>query len=140
MNEEKDNWSLKEYRQNESAERWFFRKNLEPAVPVGCIEYPYVVYLTFHYVPRDNSGLPSKVDEGEFFRIEDEEVAVLEDDGLAVQVASVLKGGIKDLIFYTSNPDEFLRRASRFRDTYPQYRVACEITRDSKWEHYSEFP
>lgn len=140
MTARKDEWILKEYRPEQSQQRWFFRKNLAPSVPVGSLQYPFVVYLTFHYVPRDDSGLPSNLDDTEFFRIEDQEVTVLEEDGLALQVASVLKSGVKDLIFYTCSPDEFLRRASRFRDTYPQYRVSCEITRDPKWEHYSGFP
>jgi hypothetical protein len=138
--ESNDQWSLKQVQPEESSEQWFFRKNLAPVVSPADPKYPFIAFLTFSYSPRDESGLPSNHDEEVFFRIEDEEIACLEVNGLSVQVASVLKSGIKDMLFYTRDPEEFLRIAERFRNQYPQYQVSCEIGEDPKWEQYEDFP
>ena len=63
MPSQTDDWSLKEYRPEGSPQRWFFRKNLAPEIAVRHPDYPYLVYLTFVYVPRDESGLPTTADE-----------------------------------------------------------------------------
>ncbi len=74
----KDDWSLKEYQPKRSPERWFFRQ--EPCA--GDFPTPsqlwFHSYLTFAYVPRDESGLPSMEDEETLFEIEDKELAGLE--------------------------------------------------------------
>ena len=135
-----DNWSLKEYRPKDSPEAWFFRKNLAPDIPVRHPDYGHSAYLTFAYQPRDESGLPTKEDEAILFRIEESELGSLLSDRLAVQIASVTKSGIKDLLFHTRDPQEFLRRAEWFRDTYTQFRVSCEISPDPEWSQYEDFP
>lgn len=135
-----DNWSLKECRPTDSPEVWFFRKNLAPEIPVRHPDYSYLAYLTFVYEPRDESGLPTKQDEDVLFRIEESELGPLLSDGLAVQIAAVTKCGIKDLLFHTRDPQEFLRRAERFRDVYTQFQVGCEITPDPEWSQYDDFP
>ena len=135
-----DNWSLKEYRPKDSPEVWFFRKNRAPEIPVRHPDYRFLAYLTFAYEPRDESGLPTKEDEDTLFRIEEEELGPLLSDRLAVQIAAVTKNGIKDLLFHTRDPQEFLRRAESFRDTYAQFRVGCEISPDPEWSQYEDFP
>lgn len=135
-----DNWSLIEYRPQGSPECWFFRKNLAPEIPPRHTDYPYLAYLTFAYLPRDDSGLPSDTDERVLFNIEDSGLADLLAGSLAVQIGAVTKRGIKDLLFYTRDPQEFLRRAERFRDTYTQFRVGCEISPDPEWSQYEDLP
>jgi hypothetical protein len=135
-----DHWSLKECRPKDSPEVWFFRKNLAPEIPVRHPDYRFLAYLTFAYQPRDESGLPTKEDEDTLFRIEESELGLLLADGLAVQIAAVTKGGIKDLLFHTRDPHEFLRRAESFRDTYTQFCVGCEISPDPEWNQYDDIP
>lgn len=135
-----DQWSLKQVQPKDSPEQWFFRKNLAPGVSPGDPQYPYIAFLTFSYSPRDESGLPSTSDEEILFRVEDEEIACLETNSLSVQVASVLKSGIKDMLFYTRDPEQFLRIAETFRNRYPEFKVSCEIGKDAKWEQYEDFP
>jgi hypothetical protein len=136
----KDDWSLKEYQPKGSPERWFFRKNLAPEIAPRHPSYGSIAYLTFAYVPRDESGLPSIADEETLFEIEDKELAGFEADSLAIQVGSVTKSGIKDLLFYTRDGHEFLRRAERFRSEYPQFKVGCQIGPDPQWAQYDDFP
>ena len=140
MSSRKDEWTLKEYGPQGSPERWFFRKNTAPAIPVGDSAYPHLAYLTFSYSPRDESGLPSKSDEEVLFRIEDEELRDLLADALAVQIGAVTKNGTKDLLFYTRDPEEFLHRAAQFRSKYPQFEVDCEVSEDPRWSQYDDLP
>jgi len=137
---ETDEWSLKEYHPKDSSEIWFFRKNLAPSVSAGAKSHEHVVYLTFHFQPRDTSGFPTNQDENTLFDIENYEIPKLEQDGLAVLVGAVLKPGIKDLIFYTRDPQGFLQAAIPIRDNNPQFCVECEISPDPEWGQYHDLP
>jgi Family of unknown function (DUF695) len=140
MSSHKDEWTLTEFCPDVSPERGFFRKNTAPEIAVGDPAYPYLVYLTFAYSPRDASGLPSESDDDVLFRIEEEELGDLMADALAVQIGAVTKNGIKDLLFYTRDAQEFLRRAEQFRTKYPQFEVGCEISKDPEWAQYGDLP
>jgi hypothetical protein len=135
-----DDWSLKEFHPKGTLERWFFRKNLAPNIDVGHPEYHYLAYLTFTYQPKDSSGLPNKEDNDSLYRIEESELEPLIRDALAIHVASVMKSGIKDLLFYTRDPKLFKSRSEWFLRTYPQFQIQCEISADPKWSQYSDFP
>lgn len=135
----RDEWTLMEYRPKDSPERWFFRKNLAPAIAPGHRDYGFIAYLTFHYHPRDASGLPSSEDEESFSHIQ-HQLEGLEIDGLSIHVAAVTKSGIRDFLFYTCDPNLFLWRAEDFRKTYSQFQVECEIKPDPQWNHYEDFP
>jgi hypothetical protein len=135
-----DDWALKEVLAPGSPERWFFRKNLAPAVAPAHPGYRHITYLTFSYSPKDESGLPSKRDDVVLTQIEESVSASLEADGLSVQVGAALKGGVKDLLYYTRDPERFLTVATQTRHDYPQYRVQCEIVEDPRWSQYDEFP
>ena len=92
-----DQWSLKEYRPNNSPKRGFFRKNLAPgAKPRGS--HSFIAYLTFHFEPRDESGLPSAEDNRLLSEVEADAFQELEGDGLAIHVATAMKDGVKDLL------------------------------------------
>ena len=136
----KNVWSLKKFQPKNSPERHFFRKNLFPVITPADPRYAFIAYLTFVYSPRDESGLPSSSDEEILVRVEDEEILCLEAKGLSVQVGTVLKSGIKDMLFYTRDPDEFLLMAKKFRDEYPQFNGSCEIANDAEWDCYRNFP
>lgn len=140
MHKQNDNWRLTEFNPNNSRECWIFRKNLAPIVSAQDRNYPFLAYLTFRYIPRDESGLPSIEDESILFRIEDNEVLDLQNDLLSVQVGAVLRNGVKDLLFYTRDPKEFMKRAERFRTDYVAFHVTCEITHDPDWSQYDDFP
>jgi hypothetical protein len=135
-----DDWRLSEYRPKGTQECWFFRKNLAPAITPGHRRYPWLVYLTLTFTPRDVSGLPSQDDVASLYKAEEDLLAVLESRQLAVQVAAVMKPGVRDLLFYTRDPEAFLKRALAFRNTVPQFSPACEVVRDPAWSHYEDFP
>jgi hypothetical protein len=140
MDNETDNWTLAQYRDPESPQIWIFRKNQAPSVKPGSASHPHVCYLTFGYVPEDASGLPSSEDATRLQNIEATDVLDLERGGLAVLVGVALKNGIKDFIFYTSDPKEFLVRAAAIRDSHIEFKLGCEVAKDKKWSHYLDFP
>ena len=132
-------WSLKEYLPKNSLKRGFFRKNLAPAVkPRGA--HSFVAYLTFHFEPKDESGLPSVEDSDLLAKLEEDAFVELQADGLAIHVATAMKDGVKDLLFYTRNAQEFLKRAEKYRYLYHQFDVKCETGPDPDWKHYKDFP
>jgi hypothetical protein len=132
-------WSLIEYLPKHSPKRGFFRKNLTPAVtPNGS--HSFVVYLTFRFEPMDESGLPSAEDSDLLATMEEDASQQLEADGVAVHVATAMKDGVKDLLFYTHDAKEFLRRAEKYRFLHDQFVVEYEIAPDAEWKHYKDFP
>jgi hypothetical protein len=135
-----DNWTLKEYGDPTSGERSIFRKNLSPGVIPGSTSHPYVCYLTFGFSPRDSTGLSSTEVEDQLVEIEEREIPTLEAQELSVLVGVVLKGGVKDFIFYTRNPDEFLARAEAIREGHPEFIMGCEVGPNPTWSHYTDFP
>jgi hypothetical protein len=102
-------WRLTEYLPKNSPKRGFFRKNLIPSVkPHGS--HSFVAYLTFHFEPKDESGLPSAQDSDLLATLEEDAFVELEAYGLAVHVATAMKDGVKDLLFYTLDAKAFLKR------------------------------
>ncbi len=72
--------------------------------------------------------------------MEEEELPSLEEGGLSVLVGVVLKAGVKDFIFYTSNAEQFLQRASKIRDAHPEFKMGCEIGNNPTWSQYKDLP
>jgi len=140
MTDPNDDWSLKEYRPPESLERWFFRKNLAPSPAPGDSRFRHVAYVTLHFEPRDQTGLPQTEVERLLFEIEECGLHELESRGQAIHVASVLKAGVKDLLFYTSDREAFLAEAAAFCALHSGFSIECKLAEDPDWKHYEEFP
>lgn len=140
MSSEANPWTLKQFQKDGAPDPWIFRKNAKPEIEPRHPDYNHVAYFTFHFVPRDPSGLPTKEDGDALYEIEDQRLGVLEADSLSIMVGVVLKPGIKDFIFYTRDAHEFLRRAAPIRDASFQFDVECEIGPDPEWTHYEDLP
>jgi len=50
-------------------------------------------------------------------------------------VATAMKDGVKDILFYTRNAQEFLKRAEKYRYLHHQFEVECEVSPDPDWKH-----
>jgi hypothetical protein len=140
MNGSRDDWTLKKWQSDKSLECRLFRKNLAPVIQPRDPEYPFLAYLTFTYEPRDASGLPTMADEDELIRVEKEEIPLLEEEGLAVLVGVVVKGGVKDFIFYTCDVEEFRFRTSQLIEKNSHLRVECSVEEDPAWSQYEDLP
>ena len=135
-----ENWTLTEYTDPESPQLWIFRKNLAPVIAPGSPSHPFICYLTVHFEPRDESGLPTSADSDRLEKIETQDIPAIERDESSVLIGVVLKDGIKDFVFYASDKDEFIRRATVVRDANPGFGFGLEINRDPEWEAYEDFP
>lgn len=130
-------WTLKELVDRTSGRSTIVRRRASP--PVSAYQrYEWIAYLTFLFHPRDDSGLPSSEDSDALRAIEEIAIPKLEAEGLGVLVAVVFGEGVKDFLFYTRDPEEFLARAEPIRDGSTRFRVGCEIKPDATWSQYRD--
>ena len=127
---ETDCWLLKKFTKPNSPTVGYFRKNESPTITPGHPAYPFQVYLTVNYIPKDETGLPSSADTEALYGFEEAAFAQLEQDEHAVMVASVVKSGVKDLLFYTRDPEEFSRRFDNLVAGFALFCPTYQIQRD----------
>jgi len=135
-----DDWKLLEYQPENSKELWFFRKNLGAKTLVGHRSLNTLVYFTLKYVPKDQSGLPAKEDSGVLYVFEENIIPLIEEATVSVMVASVLKAGVKDHLFYVSNPDLFIKVIGEYKPALSNFIIEVEKSDDPKWQAYADFP
>ena len=135
-----DDWKLAEVRPPDSEEIWMFRKNMGVAEIKGLKSLPTLVYFTVQFDPKDSSGLPTKEDTKVLYDFEEQMIPKVEKEATCVLVASVVKGGVKDHLFYVSDPDLFMQALSAHRTALGAFRVSLEKHDDPKWAIYDDFP
>ncbi len=140
MSQNDDDWSLNEWRSNTTAEVRLFRKNLSSTVSTYRPSHGHLAYFTFAFTPKDESGLPSTSDFEALTDIEETELDFLTSGGIAVFVAVVTVPGIRDFLFYTKAPHDFLARAEAVRDRHPRFQSGCQISPDPDWSQFDDLP
>ena len=136
----RDDWKLVEVRQPDSQEIWMFRKNVGVAEIKGLKALPTLVYFTVQFDPIDSSGLPSKGDAKVLYDFEEDAIPKVEKEAECVLVASVVKGGVKDHLFYVSDPDLFMQALNAQRKALGSFKVSLEKHEDPMWAVYDDFP
>lgn len=117
-----------------------FRKNLGVSEIKGLKSLPTLVYFTVQFHAVDASGLPKKEDAKVLYDFEELVIPNIEKEAECILVASVVKGGVKDHLFYVSDPDLFMQAMSGQRKTLENFQVSFEKHHDPKWEVYDDFP
>ncbi len=135
-----DNWSAKEVGYKDSDLISFFRKNLGVSEISEHPELNHLVYLTVTYHPDDVRGFPSKDDYALISDFEESDVPKIEMSSNSIHVASVMKNGIYDFLFYVSDPDKFLESINQNNSGLKTFKTDLELVKDSKWEIYHDFP
>lgn len=138
MSAQDPEWTLKQLIDPKSGAATIVRRCVKLPVSAGDRRYGWIAYLTFVFEPRDASGLPASADGDALCAIEETDLPRFEADGLGVFVAVVLGGGVKDFLFYTRDPEDFLKRAAPIRDGSTRFRVGCEIKPDADWSQYRD--
>ena len=136
----KDEWKLLEMKSTESDEVSFFRKNIGVANLKDKGAFKALVYFTVNYEPKDSSGLPNKKDAEILYGFEEDVIPKVEKEAQCILVASVIKSGIKDHLFYVSNPDKFLESLSKYKSKLGNLTVSLEKVDDPDWNIYADFP
>jgi hypothetical protein len=140
VSQSSDNWSLREWRSNSTAERRIFRKNLSSDVGGYRATHSHIAYFSFSFTPKDEVGLPAIGDFDALSVIEEAELDFLLSGGIAVFAAVVTVPGTRDFIFYINSPESFLARVEAVLSRHPKLRGACQISPDPDWSQYDELP
>ncbi len=140
MSSNEDVWKLVEYKQENSAKVWFFRKNIGAKTLRGHDSLTTLVYFTVEYSPDDETGLPSKSDANKLYDFEDNVIPLVEAEAGCILVASVIKEGIKDHLFYVSDAKTFLDSISKYKASLNGFNVSLEKADDPTWKIYDDFP
>lgn len=135
-----DEWSGKEVGCKDSELVTFFRKNLGAKEIAGHPDLQNLVYFTISYEVEDPRGFPTKEVYDQISDFEDENVPDIEAESNSIHVASVIKNGIKDLLFYVSDPDIFLKAVNENNSKLKGLKVDMDLANDPKWEIYADFP
>ena len=136
----RDDWKLVEVKPSDSDELWLFRKNMGAAEIKGIADLPTLVYFTVQFTPRDSSGLPTEEDAERLYDFEEIAIPVVEEESDSIMVASVVKGGLKDHLFYTGSPDRFAESLGKHRDRLEGFQISLEKHDDPEWEIFDDFP
>jgi hypothetical protein len=135
-----DDWKLLEYKPTGSNDVWFFRKNIGAQSLVGHKSLKTLVYFTLEFIPKDQSGMPTTEDAGALYVFEENIIPLIEDATSSLLVASVLKAGVKDHLFYVSNPDLFIKVIGEYKPALSNFKISIEKSADPKWNAYTDFP
>ncbi len=136
----KDEWKLVEVRPPDSKELWLFRKNIGVSEIKGLKGLSTLVYFTIKFTPKNDTGLPNEEDTKILYDFEEEVIPQVEKDACCILVASVVKGGVKDHLFYVSDPELFIQSLSNHRQELGDFKVSFEKHDDPKWGVYDDFP
>ena len=136
----RDEWKFFEVRPPASKEIWMFRKNLGVAEVKGLKGLATMVYFTVQFALYDATGLPNKEEAKVLYDFEEDAIPKVEKEAVCILVASVVKGGVKDHLFYVSNPELFIKSLNSYRKALEGFKVSFEKHDDPKWEIYDDFP
>jgi len=136
----RDEWSLLSMKPPNSEEIWMFRKNLGVSEISGHESLSTVVYFTVGFEPRDATGLPNPEDTKVLYDFEESVIPKIEEEARCILVASVVKAGVKDHMFYASDPDSFIRAVNGHCQALGNLKVSLEKHHDPNWEAFADFP
>jgi hypothetical protein len=135
-----DDWKLLEYKPADSNEVWFFRKNIGAKALKEHKSLNTLVYFTLKFVPKDLTGLPTAKDASVLYVFEENIIPLVEKATSSILVASVLKAGVKDHLFYVSSPELFIQVIGEYKPAFSNFKIEVEKSYDPNWEAYSDFP
>ncbi len=81
-----------------------------------------------------------KDDNQKLYEFEEINIPKIESDARCFLVASVMKDGIKDHLFYVSDPELFLKTINAYSKYLEGFSIDLEKQNDPNWEIYSDFP
>jgi hypothetical protein len=133
-------WTDSDIRLNNSDEIWRFRKNLGVSELAGHPDLRSQIYCTVYYSPGESPDPSAEKAENPLHEFEDIDVPEIERASNSIHVASVLRDGVKDYIFYSADPERFLDEVNKKRVRIERCKVELEHNLDPTWKVYREFP
>jgi hypothetical protein len=125
---------------NPTVEPIIIRKNLSAEELKAHPSYGHQCYLTFKLNSPNEDGSITTKEFDELGAIENQICPILEQKNESILVAVVTTKGVKDLIWYTSNPEAFKLKVEQIITSTPSHKISCEFAPDPKWKIYSDLP
>jgi len=117
----------------------FLRVRQDPRPGLARAAYAHRVGFAVPLRAPDSSGLPQGSEFEELARIEDLLVSVLEAAGKSIQVLSITTGGMREFVFYTSDPDGVRAALPALQSRVRSHQLQSYIKPDPDWEVYGHF-
>lgn len=132
----KVSWSISKMTQNGHDYLLRFNKGLGDTV--GSPDYSYQVGIATP-LNTNNNGFPSGEENKQLGLMEEKIAQDLEKDNICVFAGSIVGGGIKELVFYTSTPKKAESLFSKFASEFKTHKLQLNIQEDKQWEIYKTY-
>ena len=106
---------------------------------VGHPNYLHQVGVAVPFHTPDENGFPTSEEAAELMDIEDKICAELEVGNESLFAAVITTGGMREFVFYTSNPKKVELKLKALRDTIASHDVQRMIKDDKDWSVYRQF-
>jgi|ERR1700752_4860157 len=113
------------------------RTQLGPVV--GHSAYPFRVGVATRVLQGAADGMPSAEENATLLDIEDRLATALEADRAAVFVVALTTNGVKEWVFYASDPVAVKQRMDAFLPSVRTHQLQMVIAKDEDWVVYHQF-
>jgi len=106
---------------------------------VGHAAYPFRVGVATRVRATAANGMPTPEENATLQDLEDRLSRALEVDREALLVVALTTNGVKEWVFYTSDPDATKRRMQDFAPTVSTHKLQMVVGEDKGWGVYRQF-
>jgi len=101
--------------------------------------YPFRVGVATPLRQLAGNGIPTPEENATLLEVEDRLAEILEADRAAVHVITLTTNGVKEWVFYASDPKTMKQRMGTLAPTVNTHRLQMVVERDADWEVYHQF-
>jgi uncharacterized protein DUF695 len=106
---------------------------------LGHPKYSHQVGVAVPFRTPDENGFPQSEEAAEFMDIEDQICAELEVGNESLFAAVITTGGMREFVFYTSNPKGVEVKLKNLKETIHGHTIQGMIRPDEHWDVYRQF-
>jgi hypothetical protein len=106
---------------------------------VGHPRYSHQVGVAVPFRTPDENGFAQSEEAAELIEIEDQICAELEVGNESLFAAVITTGGMREFVFYTSNPEAVQVKLKNLRETIQGHTIQGMIRPDGDWDVYRQF-
>jgi hypothetical protein len=125
-----DTWTVAEGLEDELPVIYRFRTGVPEGVSLP--EYPYLLSILWQYEIENQSGMPSKEQNGQQFGFENA-LDQMDNIGHGTLMAVITGNGRREWIWYVNDAQEWLKKLHMFLEGHPVYPLEIEQTEDIDW-------
>ncbi|MDH3738163.1 MAG: DUF695 domain-containing protein [Alphaproteobacteria bacterium] len=94
--------------------------------------FAWLTVISWRYDASENNGMPVPDENSQMIQLE-EAIDTLQENELAVQVYGRTGNGLKELVYYIGNRDEFITAFNQALSDQPRYPLEIEFFEDANW-------